>query len=146
MDAGDYGARLRGLSASDTPSASVLEIALGAVASLCGFVLLAGILVGVGEFVQTAFRERRAYVVWLTRNWLPLVVLGAAAIIVGKLLLDPAAFFSRGPTRPALERWQMWVIATGLGAMGGRALLHDWLGARHRGGIQHPADWAKELE
>lgn len=146
MVAGAVEARLRGLSASDTASASVLEIVLGAVASLCGFVLLAGVLVGVGEFAQTAFLERRACVVWLPRNWLALVVLGAAAIIVGKLLLDHSAFFSRGPTRPALERWQLWVIAAGLGAMGGRALLHDWLGARHLGGIQHPADSAKELE
>jgi len=111
----------RGLVLASPPQTpSYLEVAAWAVVGLCVLVLLLVVLVGIYEFVQKAFREGHSWAAWVSWNRLSIFLLVVATATVARLLRDPSPFLSQGVSKPAVARWQLWVLAAG-------CLLLAWL-------------------
>lgn len=111
----------RGLVLASPPQTlSYLEVAAWAVVGLCVLVLLLVVLVGIYEFIQKAFREGHSWAAWVSCNRLSIFLLVVAAATVARLLRDPSPFLSQGVSKPAVARWQLWVLAAG-------CLLLAWL-------------------
>lgn len=100
-------------------SATFLEIAFWGVVGVGGLVLLV-LLVEAVEFVQKAFREGHSWAAWVSWNRLSIFLLVVATATVARLLRDPSPFLSQGVSKPAVARWQLWVLAAG-------CLLLAWL-------------------